>query len=452
MAAQRYRGISEAVTAMKNGELSSGELVRHCLEKHQQYNEVLNATLCLAQDASEQAAQCDAEAKQGRFRGRLHGIPLIVKDNINVKGLPTTVASALFAQSSPCERDARVIAKLREEGAIILAKANMDEFAAHVSGRTSHWGPSINPWRPEERFSPGGSSSGAAVAVAAGFAWGGIGTDTGGSVRLPADWCGLCGLRPTYGSVSLDGVYPRASSLDTVGALARSVRDVALLMEIATEARNAPRAGDTSGNGPRIGILSEIMEDVSPATRFVYSRSMERWSGLGVCARISFPLLEDPEAAATVDLLRSYEFARDVRRDMEAHPDAENVVHAGVLADYRKGKSVTDEAYAQALRRKQEFTEAVEALFAREGIDALLLPVARFTAPRLSAQAEEFALARNLVNLFSITEGPSLALPGVQANGMPFGLQLVGPRGADSRLLRAGMAYETAYEPFPMPL
>ena len=126
MAAQRYRGISEAVTAMKNGELSSGELVRHCLEKHQQYNEVLNATLCLAQDASEQAAQCDAEAKQGRFRGRLHGIPLIVKDNINVKGLPTTVASALFAQSSPCERDARVIAKLREEGAIILAKANMD--------------------------------------------------------------------------------------------------------------------------------------------------------------------------------------------------------------------------------------------------------------------------------------------------------------------------------------
>ena len=94
----------------------------------------------------------------------------------------------------------------------------------------------------------------------------------------------------------------------------------------------------------------------------------------------------------------------------------------------------------------------MEALFAREGIDALLLPVARFTAPRLSAQAEEFALARNLVNLFSITEGPSLALPGVQANGMPFGLQLVGPRGADSRLLRAGMAYETAYEPFSMPL
>lgn len=451
MEAQQYRGITEYVAAMKSGKASSSALVRHCLEQHRKYNGTLNATICLAHDALEQAAQCDDEAQRGHCRGRLHGIPLIVKDNINVKGLPTTVASALFAQAPPCACDAQVIAKLREEGAIILAKGNMDEFAAHVSGRTSHWGPSINPWRMEERFSPGGSSSGVAAAVAAGFAWGGIGTDTGGSVRLPAAWCGLCGLRPTHDTVSLDGVYPRASSLDTVGALARTVQDVALLMEIVTEARSLPPA-QVSGNGLRIGILPGIMEEASPAARFVYSRSMERWSGLGVCACVSFSLLEDPEVAATVDLLRNYEFARDVRRDMEAHPESEEAVHAVVLADYRKGKSVTDQAYAQALQRKQEFTEAAESLFDREGIDALLLPTARCSAPHVSAQAEEFAQARSLVNLFSITGGPSLVLPGIQVNGMPFGLQLVGPRGADRLLLRTGMLYEAAYGPFPAPL
>ena len=123
---------------MRSGKLSSVELVRRCLDRHRRYNGALNATLCLVRGALDQAAQCDADARRGRFQGRLHGIPLVVKDNIDVKGMPTTVASALFAQASPCVRDARAVEKLRGEGAIILAKTNMDEFAAHVSGRTSH--------------------------------------------------------------------------------------------------------------------------------------------------------------------------------------------------------------------------------------------------------------------------------------------------------------------------
>lgn len=196
MGTPQQHSISEAQAAMRSGKLSSVELVRRCLDRHRRYNGALNATLCLVRGALDQAAQCDADARRGRFQGRLHGIPLVVKDNIDVKGMPTTVASALFAQASPCVRDARAVEKLRGEGAIILAKTNMDEFAAHVSGRTSHWGPSVNPWRMEEGFSPGGSSSGTAAAVAAGFCWGGLGTDTGGSVRLPAAWCGLCGIAP----------------------------------------------------------------------------------------------------------------------------------------------------------------------------------------------------------------------------------------------------------------
>lgn len=452
MGTPQQHSISEAQAAMRSGKLSSVELVRRCLDRHRRYNGALNATLCLVRGALDQAAQCDADARRGRFQGRLHGIPLVVKDNIDVKGMPTTVASALFAQASPCVRDARAVEKLRGEGAIILAKTNMDEFAAHVSGRTSHWGPSVNPWRMEEGFSPGGSSSGTAAAVAAGFCWGGLGTDTGGSVRLPAAWCGLCGLRPTYGSVSLDGVYPRASSLDTVGALAGSVRDVSLLMEIAAEAPFPGTKAGTRGNGLRIAVLAGDMEDAPHAVREACALSIRRWNELGTCVWSSFPLLEDPDVTSTVDLLRSYEFARDVRRDMEAHREAEHTVHAEVLVDYRKGQSVPTLEYEEALRCKREFMNAVEAFFVNAGVDFLLLPAARCAAPRLDAPAEEFGRARSLVNLFSITENPSLVLPGAQADGMPFGLQLVGPRGSDGPLLRAGMAYEAAYGPFPMPL
>lgn len=453
MRTRQSLNIADAVRAMREGSLQATDLMAQCLESNRRFNPQLNAVLHLTPDAMKLAARCDAEMAEAGPHGLLHGIPLIVKDNIDVAGMPSTVGSALFANARPRCSSARVIDKLQREGAIILGKANMDELAAHVSGRTSCHGPSINPWRMEERFSPGGSSSGTAAAVAAGLCWGGLGTDTGGSVRLPASWCGLCGLRPTHGSVSLDGVYPRAASLDTVGALARSVQDVALLMEAMMEGENSfPRTPEPEERQPRIGVLPGVMESAAPVARDAWSRNLRRWKELGTCVPIEFPLLEDPEVAATVDLLRSYEFARDVERDMEADPGAMQKIHAGALADYRRGKSLTASDYARALERKGQFTRTTEDLLARQNLDFLLLPVSRATAPRVDAPAEEFSAARSLVNLFSITEGPSLTLPGEQVEGMPLGMQLVGARGADGALLRSGMAYERLYGPFPRPL
>ena len=180
--------ITQAAAALRAGELTSAALVRHALEAVRLHDGTLNAMLHVSASALEEAERCDAEAAQGSFRGPLHGIPLVIKDNIDVRGLPTTVASPLFTHAAPAKADAVAVARLRAAGAVIFGKTNLDELAAHVSGRTSCFGPTVNPWHPERRLSPGGSSSGTAAAVAAGYCPGALGTDTGGPIRLPTGW------------------------------------------------------------------------------------------------------------------------------------------------------------------------------------------------------------------------------------------------------------------------
>ena len=158
--------ITQAAAALRAGELTSAALVRHALEAVRLHDGTLNAMLRVSASALEEAERCDAEAAQGSFRGPLHGIPLVIKDNIDVRGLPTTVASPLFTHAAPAKADAVAVARLRAAGAVIFGKTNLDELAAHVSGRTSCFGPTVNPWHPERRLSPGGSSSGTATAVA----------------------------------------------------------------------------------------------------------------------------------------------------------------------------------------------------------------------------------------------------------------------------------------------
>ena len=156
--------ITQAAAALRAGELTSAALVRHALEAVRLHDGTLNAMLRVSASALEEAERCDAEAAQGSFRGPLHGIPLVIKDNIDVRGLPTTVASPLFTHAAPAKADAVAVARLRAAGAVIFGKTNLDELAAHVSGRTSCFGPTVNPWHPERRLSPGGSSSGTAAA------------------------------------------------------------------------------------------------------------------------------------------------------------------------------------------------------------------------------------------------------------------------------------------------
>lgn len=446
--------LAEASEAVRRGERSSRDLTEQALEAVGRHDGTLNAVLRLSPQALAEADRLDAEARRGDFRGPLHGVPLLVKDNIDVRGMPTTVGSALFADAPPARADATAVGRLRAAGAIILGKANLDEFAAHVSGITSFFGPTVNPWHPERRLSPGGSSSGTAAAVAAGYCWGGLGTDTGGSTRLPAGWCGLCGLRPSTGRIALSGVYPRAASLDTVGLLARSVQDVEILLGVVAETAGlGALSRSKTSERRRIGVFPELVRTkAASGVADLYARAVERWAALGhTCVPLDLPLLDAPEAAESLNVIRSFEFARDIRDDVETHP-LRSKMHPIALADYRQGRALSPEAYAEALRRGAALTQEVDAFFSRWEVDFLLLPVALSTAPALDSPAAVFAAGRTLVNLFSMTGVPTLVVPGeTGADGLPLGMQLVGPRLSETLLLRRGMDYERRYGPFPLP-
>ena len=220
--------LSEAAELVRDKKISPVELTRACLERIEAANPELNAFITVtAESALQQARAAEDEIQGGHWRGPLHGIPISLKDLIDTAGVRTTAASALYRDRVP-EEDAEVVRRLRAAGAIVLGKTNLHEFAYGGSGLISHFGPARNPWDPERIT--GGSSSGSAAAVAAGLCFASIGSDTAGSVRLPAAYCGIVGIKPSYGLVPLRGVIPLSWSYDHVGPLARSVRDAAIVL------------------------------------------------------------------------------------------------------------------------------------------------------------------------------------------------------------------------------
>ncbi|MBT3344215.1 MAG: amidase, partial [Gemmatimonadetes bacterium] len=217
---------------LRRGELSPVELTELYLDRIDAYDEHLNAYLTLtAERAMASARAAEAAIHGGDWRGILHGIPLALKDLFDVRDLPTTAGSIIFREHMAA-RDATAARRLFEAGAILLGKTQMVEFAFGGTGINHHYGTPVNPWDLEEHRLPGGSSSGSGVAVAAGLASAALGTDTGGSVRIPSSMCGLVGLKPTYGRVSNAGVVPLDTGLDSVGPMARTVGDAALLYDV----------------------------------------------------------------------------------------------------------------------------------------------------------------------------------------------------------------------------
>lgn len=442
----------ELAAALREGSLTIPDLLHGCRERIARLNDKLNAVIALTPDVEGTAERLEEELRTGRDLGPLHGIPLLVKDNIDVEGLPTTVASPIFAAAPAAARDADIIAGLRRAGAIILGKTNMDEFAAHVSGRTSCWGPTVNPWQMARHCSPGGSSSGSAAALAAGMCRAALGTDTGGSIRLPAGWCGLFGLRPSWGLLPMRGIYPRAASMDVPGLLTTAAADMPLLLRamLQGDPPDAPLPPR-----PRLGIMRALVRREAakgqPAIADRYEESIERWTALGCeMVDVTFAPLVDDEVGGIVDSLRRHDFHRDVRKDVENSP-ARNRMHAIPAADYAAGREMPAAAHAAAEAERQELSAATQAFFSRENLCALLLPTAFMTAPRLDAPDADYRDARLLMNLFSMTGNPVLVYPGGLVDDMPCGMQLVGPVRCDARLLALAMRYEQHYQPFTAP-
>src|SRR5215470_4979129 len=221
--------LSEVSQAVQKKEVSPVTLTEACLARIERLNPVVNAFITVtAESALQEANEAEAEIARGEWRGPLHGVPLAVKDLAETAGVRTTAASAVLEHYVPSE-DAEVVRRLRKAGAVLLGKLNLQEFAYGGSGIVSHFGPARNPWNTAHIT--GGSSSGSAAAVAAGLCYGAIGTDTAGSIRLPAACCGITGIKPSYGLVSTRGIIPLSWSLDHVGPMARTAADAAIMLQ-----------------------------------------------------------------------------------------------------------------------------------------------------------------------------------------------------------------------------
>ncbi len=440
--------ISELAPRLAAREVSSLELTEACLSRISAENGRVNAFITvLGEQARQDARGADAEIAAGRCRGPLHGVPISLKDLIDLAGVPTTAASRVL-DGHVARRDAVVAAHLREAGAIFLGKCNLHEFAFGTTSEDSAFGPVRNPW--DAARSAGGSSGGSAAAVASGMGLASIGTDTGGSIRIPAAVCGCVGLKPTSGELPTGGIVPLSWTLDHVGPLARSVADAWLLFHAMAGTPNpaALPPGRPSTSGLRLGLPRPYFLDVVDDT---VGAAFERACAQLVKAGVPVAERAVPHAGdtATVYLHLQLPEASAYHAPMlEAHPD---LYTPPVRQRLEMGRYVMGEDYARARVGAGVLTREVDA--ALEGVDALVLPTVPIVAPPLGTGSLAIsgkphpvrALALRLTQLFNVTGHPAITIPcGRSAENLPVGLQLVGRRGGTADLLVLAAAIEQA--------
>jgi aspartyl-tRNA(Asn)/glutamyl-tRNA(Gln) amidotransferase subunit A len=442
------------------------ELVRACLERIERQNQMVRAFITVCADQALEAARfAEAEILAGRYRGPLHGIPISLKDLVATQGIRTTAGSKILADWIP-QADACIVKKFKEVGAIILGKANLHEFAYGPTGVNAHYGTPRNPWGPGRI--PGGSSSGSAASVAHSLCPGSIGTDSGGSIRIPASLMGIFGLKPTYGLVSLKGIVPLAWSLDHAGPMTRTVADAALMLRAIAghdgqDPTSRPRPipdyfqalqGDVKGM--RIGLLKEYLD--SPMEEGIKQATMAfagRLKGLGVkVEEVSLPQLR--YASVVSFLIMASESMAYHRRFMKTRASdygEEIRVRLGL------GQFVLATQYIQAQRVRRLLYRHIQDALGR--FDLLLSPTLPITAPRIEDREILFGgkstdvrpVLTRFTRAFNVTGHPALSLPGgLSPSGLPIGMQLIGRPFGEETLLRLGHAYETAFPFPPLPL
>ena len=445
--------LAEASAALRAGRVSSLDLTRACLERIDRLQPAVNAFISITRDeALADARERDAERAAGRWRGPLHGIPIALKDNIDTAGVRTSAASAVFSDRIPAE-DAEVVQRLKAGGAVLLGKLNMDEFAVGGTSTSTYFGPVRNPWALDR--SAGGSSGGSAAAVAAGLCFGALGTDTTGSLRIPAAFCGVVGLKPTYGRVSVRGVVPFSWTLDHVGPLARTVEDAALVLQVI--AGPDPRE-PSSVNAPtedyfgalrgvnvaalRIGLPRAAFYDrLDPEVEAAIAAALGVLRGLAPGMRdvrlpsvMTTPLVTDEELYA----YHSDWFAR-----------VPELYQPGTRRVLEGAAKLIARDYIQARREIEDLRQRIRAVF--DGVDALVMPTTKIL-PRtieecLKRAESDRPLGPELSNTsaFNILGLPALSVPcGFGASGLPIGLQIVGPPLGEARVLAVARAYEQA--------
>jgi aspartyl-tRNA(Asn)/glutamyl-tRNA(Gln) amidotransferase subunit A len=438
--------IVEAVRAVRGGHLSAVELTAAVLDRAERLNGALNAYLYLDADkALEQARSIDAR----RHSGLLAGVPICVKDLIDVAGVATTAGSARWRRTP--ERDAAAVARLRESGAVIIGKGHTNEFAYGIDGCNPHWGDCRNPHDP--RRLAGGSSSGPAVAVTTGLALAGLGTDTSGSIRVPASLCGLVGVRPTSGSVPLDGVVPLAWSYDTVGPLTRTVEDAQLVLRALTDGTRAKDDAPRDVRGLRLGILQQLVDAAEPYAAAAITRLLAQLEAAGA-AVVPVRLERLRHVNAMHQIVQQAEAANAHEPWFEAQ---RRHYSEPVRLRLQAGRLLSAGDYLRAQQSRRMFIDEVTSAF--RGLDALFAPSTPFVAPPLGSQevtvrGERRDLRAALLECVlpaSQLACPVIALPVGSHQGLPFGLQVIGRPFSEVQLFAIAAICEQAM-PAPAPL
>jgi aspartyl-tRNA(Asn)/glutamyl-tRNA(Gln) amidotransferase subunit A len=438
------RTLAEVGRLVASKALTSEALTERCLERITEQNRTLNAFVSvLDDDAVAQAKKADQEIAAGRYRGPLLGIPISLKDIIDLRNAPTTAASRV-RDGHIARRDATVVGRLREAGAIFIGKTNLHEFALGTTNEDSAYGPVLHPL--DSTRSPGGSSGGSAASVLAGMAYASIGTDTGGSIRIPSSACGLVGLKATIGELPTDGIVPLSETLDHVGPMCLSVEDTALLYGVLRGISNPEPLASRDVRGMRFGIPRAYfldLLDAQVAARFDEACERLRTAGAildDVMIRHTKEIgtiyvhIALPEAAAyhaaTLDS-RPQDYTENVRLRLEM------------------GRYILAEDYVRAQRGRHALTREVrEALGGRDGLllPSMPVPATRLGVPTVSIGGTEETVRNitlRLTQLFNITGHPAISLPcGRTDEGLPVGLQIVGTRNRTPELLQVAASLE----------
>ncbi|MBO6759177.1 MAG: amidase [Roseibium sp.] len=438
------------------GEFSAVELTEAHIARIETLDPVYRAFVYPTFDlALEMAREADAELAKGRRRGSLHGIPLALKDAYDTSGIPTTVCSRLYADRVP-DRDASAWARLREAGAILLGKLECTELCLGGPSKDGLVPHALNPW-DRARYA-GGSSSGAGVALAAGMVPGALGSDTGGSIRIPAAYCGIAGLKPTYGLVSLYGLFPLSGSLDHAGPMARTSQDCALLLDaiaghdpkdptsvpVARSAATPSLKEDLAG--VRIGYVRQFAEHpaVSEEARGATEAALAVMAELGADVRdAQLPdIMEFTICNSTIMMTEAFAIHGADFRTRAAE------VSALTRARITLGAFIRAEDYIRAQKKRRELARATAA--AMNEVDVLVYPAALGDPPELDAVKPFYFLETPLITAPANVAGvPAASVrAGISKAGLPMGIQITGRLFGDANVLRVGHAYETATPEF----
>jgi aspartyl-tRNA(Asn)/glutamyl-tRNA(Gln) amidotransferase subunit A len=441
--------LAEAGRLIQKKEVSPVELAQACLARIERLDPKLNSFITVTADSAlEEARRAEAEIARGEWKGPLHGIPVAVKDLAETAGVRTTAASKVLERHVPSE-DAEVVRRLRSAGAVLLGKLNLHEFAYGGSGVIGHFGPARNPWNTAHIT--GGSSSGGAAAVAAGLCYAAIGTDTAGSIRLPAAYCGIVGLKPSYGLVSTRGILPLSWSLDHVGPMARTVTDAALLLQAIAHYDHLdfycqkfppvyyPSAIEEDCSALRLGAPRSFWADLDPEIEHAVD------AAIALLSRLTAGLKEIDlsfEADRTVVRCEPYVYHQ---RYLPAH---ESDYHPETLRRIRSGADVTAADYIHRYRELLHQRREVLHLF--EQVDLVITPAVPVMPPSFAEleaspdelRAKELVMLRN-TRPFNVFGLPSISVPcGFSRKGLPIGMQISGAPGGEGVVMALARLYE----------